>query len=64
MDNSTQIAQLTSIIGQKQEELDILNNVLTLLQTGYQSDKDSIAAQVDEVKKSTTDKLNAIIAGL
>ena len=44
MDTKTQIATLTSLIGQKQNEMDVLNVALSLVQDGYQSDTEKITA--------------------
>ena len=44
MDTQTQIAQLTSMVGQKQNEIEALSAAIAVLTAGFQSDKAAIDA--------------------
>lgn len=54
MDNKTAIAQLTSMVGQRQNDIDALNAALTVLETGFQSDTDFIAAKLNDTIATLT----------
>ncbi len=64
MDTQTAISELESIIGQRQNEIDALNTLLTLVKNGYQTDQATITAAVAAAKDAAAAALTAAASAL
>lgn len=61
MDNKDAIAQLTSLIGQKQNEMDALTAAKSILESGYQADQTANQAAIDTAVQEVKDKISGAL---